>query len=38
MYEDESVLPIYEEQKSFSFNPFKETVVYVYTRHHYLEA
>lgn len=38
MHDDEPVLPIYEEQSGFSFNLFKESTSYVYTRHHYLSA
>ena len=38
MYDDESILPIFEEQQCFSFNPFKEKVIYIYTRHHYLDS
>ena len=36
MYDDESVNEIYHAQKS-SFNPFKDEVTYLYTRHYYLD-
>lgn len=36
MYDDESVNQIYHAQK-ISFNPFKDEVTYLYTRHYYLD-
>lgn len=38
MYDDELVSDIYKEQQSYlnSINPFKDTLSYLYTRHHYL--
>lgn len=40
LHEDESVAKIYEEQKSVlgSLNPFKNSIVYLYTRHYYLSS
>lgn len=37
MDEDEPVLQIYENQSGFSFNPFKQNITYLYTRHHYVD-
>lgn len=31
------VAQIRDSQRGFSFNPFKDTVTYLFSRHHYLE-
>lgn len=36
MHDDEVVTQIYENQSGFNFNPFKDTITYLYTRHHYI--
>jgi hypothetical protein len=36
MYDDALVEEIYQAQKH-SFNPFKDTISYIYTRHYYLD-